>query len=69
MIPAIRIRQELLDDGIEFIQSCESSSFFSAREIAQSKFISCDDSGIVTIELPNGDLTVVDSIDLEYVNE
>jgi|LakMenEpi03Aug12_release.lakeMendotaPanAssembly.Ray.scaffolds.fasta_scaffold4939780_1 hypothetical protein len=65
----LQIRQDLLDEGIEFIQSCESSSFYSAREIAQSRFISCDDSGIVTIELPNGELTVVDSMDLEYINE
>jgi hypothetical protein len=65
----LQIRQDLLDEGIEFIQSCESSSFYSAREIAQSRFISCDDSGIVTIELPNGELTVVDSMDLEYTNE
>jgi hypothetical protein len=65
----LQIRQDLLDDGIEFIQSCISSSFYSAREISQSRFISCDDSGIVTIELPNGELTVVDSMDLEYINE
>lgn len=65
----VQIRQDLINDGIEFIQACDTNNFYSAKQIAESKYLGCDDCGIVSIELPNGEITSVDSMDLEYINE
>jgi hypothetical protein len=64
----VQIRQDLLHDGIEWIATCDGN-MVSANQVRQSRFISCTDDGIVSLESPAGELFFVDSIDVEYEHE
>jgi len=63
------MRSDLVESGIEFLPTYEQNMFLSASQIENSKFISCDDDGVVTLQLFDGQTQLVDSIDLEYINE
>lgn len=65
----IKIRKDLVQDGIEYIPTYEPNVFLSATQIDQAELVSCDDDGVVTIKLITGKTCMVDSIDLEYENE
>lgn len=65
----IKIRQDLVDDGVDYIPTYEPNVFLSTTQIEQAELVSCDDDGVVTIKLITGKTYMVDSIDLEYENE
>jgi len=64
----IQIRQDLVDEGVEFIQTYDNR-FLSQKEIQSSTYLSTTDDGIVSIELANGDLIQIDSVDVDFINE
>lgn len=65
----IKIRQDLVDEGVDYIPTYEPNVFLSTTQIEQAELVSCDDDGVVTIKLITGKTYMVDSIDLEYENE
>jgi hypothetical protein len=64
----IQIRQDLVDEGVEFIQTYDNR-FLSQKEIQSSTYLSTTDDGIVSIELANGDVIQIDSVDVDFINE
>lgn len=63
----VQIRQDLLDEGIEFVPTCdEYNEYVSAEQVAKSKFIECDDEGLVKLELVSGKIVTIYSIDLDF---
>lgn len=63
----VQVRQELIDDGIEFVPSLDDyNEYVSAENIEQATFLDCDDEGCVTLELSSGKVVTVYSIDLEF---
>jgi hypothetical protein len=64
----IQIRQDLIEEGIEFIQTYDNM-FISQKEIQSSTFLSCNDDGLVSLELTDGEIVHIDSIDIDFINE
>lgn len=65
----IKIRKDLVEDGVDYIPTYEPNVFLSTTQVEQAELVSCDDDGVVTIKLITGKTYMVDSIDLEYENE
>lgn len=62
----IKIRKDLVEEGVEYIPTYEPNELLSATQIEQAELVSCDDDGVVTIKLKTGKTCMVDSIDLDY---
>ena len=65
----IKIRQDLVEEGVEYIPTYEPNVFLSSSQLNQAELISCDDDGVLTVKLITGKTCMVDSIDFEYENE
>lgn len=68
MIMFVQIRQDLINEGIEWVSTCDGD-MVSANQIRQSRFIDCTEDGIVSLESPSGELYFVDSIELDYIHD
>ena len=62
----VKMRSDLIEDGYDSIICEDSDEELSASDVENSKFIDDSDDGFVTLQLRDGRIVTVYSIDLEY---
>jgi len=62
----VKMRSDLIEDGYDSIICEDSDEELSASDVENSKFIDDSDDGFVTLQLRDGRICTVASIDLDF---
>jgi len=62
----VKMRSDLIEDGYDSIICEDSDEGLSISDVEGSKFIGCSDDGVATLQLRDGRICTVASIDLDF---